>query len=253
MTKLQRSALLYVGTGFACAGGSLLLVRQLHSENRVPSFAPLTAVIVTSHEDGSGRTVSRDTSVRALRSDGSSVDLLISIDGQPHGNKTIFDVPHNRRVTIDPATASQTTYPMDSPEVKRALAISGCPPGLEGPRSTMLGYQVVKMTGTSPSVSRPMEQFDKLLAPDLNCFPLREEVSLLNQSQVTARNISTVIQLTRGDPDPALFQIPAGLTERTPSAVLAAQAQLRGRECSDCRKKSVLTLDRVYQKYNRPR
>lgn len=249
MSNVLRSSVLYVATGLVTVGVSLLVVTRVHSQVQTTSFEPFTAVLVTSHEDNTGARNDTETSLTAVRSDGSRAEMSVAVGNESEGTKTLLDVTNKRRVTIDPKTASQTTYPMSAAAVEDALRGHLCPGQLKGEHSTMLGYDVVKVTDLMPNTPAAQQRVDLWIAPALNCFPLREEAFLLKEGEVKARNISTVISISKGDPDPTLFQVPPGLTERSPSAVMAARAKLHGdTQCTSCSTRTANLLDQVYQR-----
>lgn len=82
----------------------------------------------------------------------------------------------------------------------------------------ILGYRVVLVHDGRTYGNGASNRHDRWEAPDLNCFPLRSVDFATRQAGVKApHNEAEVINVTFGEPDPALFSIPEKFVERSPS------------------------------------
>ena len=90
----------------------------------------------------------------------------------------------------------------------------------------MLGYQVRKVVKDSLSTSDRKVRFEAWLAPALNCDPLKTvNWGARNDGPFFMLEEIVVTSVTPGDPDAALFEIPANYVERSPGEVQAEYAR----------------------------
>lgn len=239
-------------------GGVAVLTAAFQAERR--ERTAFTAKIEARSYDPDGDLTATTLSAAAFRGDGASVDLREAVDGSPVNNRVILDPDAGVRTAVDSFTKSITTYPLH-PARKRALQMkpsASCEstlPGemLESPRAVsenMLGRRVLRAVtretlnfggGRSEVVQREL-----LLAPELDCFPLRTVVTVSRSDGTRlGSTITEVTSVTLGEPDPLLFEIPEDYVERAPSAVFAERARLEGRDCQNCGE-TANALDQAY-------
>lgn len=154
--------------------------------------------------------------IGAVRSDGSKVEVrrLTSPAGNVVEQRTISDLAFLRRTTIDGLTQSFTTYKLDP---KTTSPPSSCSNETGAPHSSLLGYDVVNDKSMLPGPADGSSRFvETWRTPTLDCLALDERFTQIAADGTTyVTNIRQVTRVEAGDPDPALFTIPAGYTERS--------------------------------------
>jgi hypothetical protein len=184
----------------------------------------------------------------AVRSDGSTAEIMRRLD--PNKNwvdmKVIIDAGSAKRISVDPATRSITTYsvPQSSSPV---VGHEGCTTSPSALHSTMLGYDVVKVEEKPSSMPGDTSSYESWRTPALDCFPMYESTSPTPDINGPTRTTRQVVFLTEGEPASSLFNIPADYTERSPSAAMKEFQHLFPAEpqCESCAT-SMSTLDSVY-------
>ncbi len=165
----------------------------------------------------------------------------------PNGLRKVLNIKDGHMVTVDPATSSLTTYT----DTDRDLEYYRRPPsGCEqqtrfapdpAAQEKVFGFEVKRFSGTLPGSEHTSERW---MAPDLNCFVLREETTILPDRSRHSRVTKSV---NLGEPDPALFEIPvSGYTERSPSEVLTIARRNLGLPPSPKSAHTFTVLDKIY-------
>lgn len=110
-----------------------------------------------------------------------------------------------------------------------------------------LGHRVLKAVQQLPQDRSGMITVaERWLAPDLNCLPLVETVSQRKDGKSTVVNQTEITSLKPGEPSPEYFSVPAGFTERPPSAVFAEYRRKYSKEkCEKC-VETDRRLDEIY-------
>lgn len=198
----------------------------------------------------------------AVRSDGSWVEAVqTEASGEVQGillRRKITDVANRKRVVVDPLTESITTYPL-SHAAAQAFAIKSlhsCEAnGTRLGTDRILGFDVdiveVQKRYDSPAVSNT-RRMKSWVAPELDCFPLRREIEMDVASKPTKKAIEAVTNISMGEPDRGLFEIPSNYKERSPSEVLAEAGRRfpnRFGACKGCRAGN-MQHDDVYNSAN---
>ena len=125
---------------------------------------------------------------------------------------------------IYPIAESVSSFPMSVEEVRSLTTQADCTTqggsGVIDPDpqpATVLEFKVVKRTVQFPAEgsSRASTQ-EEWLAPELNCFPLRQVHRDSDAPVAPVRTTSQVLRITPGDPDEAMFRVPPNFTERSP-------------------------------------
>jgi hypothetical protein len=171
--------------------------------------------VVTTH-NAANVELQNAITVYAQRGDGSNVLLQKTAGpGIPSGLRTVLDIPGKRMVTVDPATKSLTTFVRTDSDLEPYRRPSATCREHKNfaldptPQAKIFGFAVMRFSGTVPASRHTAERW---LAPELNCFALREEVTLMPEQFKHRR---TTISIRLGEPDPAPFEIPvAGYVER---------------------------------------
>lgn len=239
---------LCLATMFVFGVGSLIS-RKTSSVYASTLPVAFTAEYVVTTHNSTGIEIQNATSLFAQKGDGSHV-VLQKTTGlkQPSSLRRILDTNTRRMVTVDPNTLSVTTYYQTDADVVRARK----PPLAcdqhtafsrdAGSHEKVFGFEVARYSGKMPGADHAVVRW---LAPDLNCFVLREEVTIL-PDQSTYRRTTTSI--TVGEPDPSLFHIPtAGYVERLPSEVLTLARQKLGLPANPRSAHAYQALDKVYR------
>jgi hypothetical protein len=181
------------------------------------------ALVVTESESSynrSGELKIRGTSIIGVRSDGSTV---LSQNLPKPGNRgvaemrTIIDLGKREEIAVDGLTESVSTVPISSQHVELYRKGDTCTTDDPQARSVLLGYEVVRTVEDRIRPTRVL-RIEKWLAPALNCFPLKQVLSLgKTTADLYAASIKEVTQVTLREPPPSLFEPPAGYQERYPS------------------------------------
>lgn len=226
---------------FAVAAGGAWFTGAAYAETDAVAY---TAEMVHRTYDAAGVVKSSWTAVQAQRSDGSSVLVKTSYDGQPLGIKRIVDTATGTMTTVDPQTQSRATYKMNPEEVeRRRSANTVCQaPGTfragAAPGEKILEWDVVHFIGSFPgdTEKNPVERW---VAPGLNCLTLKEV-----GSHSPYKAVLTVEKISLGEPATELFEIPSALVERRPSEILTRASEQQGLKKPNAATAGV--LDQVY-------
>jgi hypothetical protein len=166
--------------------------------------------------------------VFARRSDGSYVHSYTTISprGETGWAAEISDLAGRRFAFLEPFTKSVSTfYLTDRAITERRLAQDECRAGDQmitigrsqssdsGQKMIILGRRVESVVQRSE-----VDTVERLVAPELNCHPLRESVTFPEGG----RNETRVLALEDGEPPASLFQIPTDYIERSPTEMEAA-------------------------------
>ena len=207
--------------------------------------------VVTTH-NVSNVELQNATTVFAQRSDGSSVILQKTVgQGFPNGLRRVLNTKIGQMVTVDPATSSLTTYTYTDRDLEfYRRPPSGCEQQTRfapdpAAQEKVFGFEVKRFSGTIPGSEHTSERW---MAPDLNCFVLREETTILPERSKFSRVTKSV---NLGEPDPALFEIPvSGYTERSPSEVLTIARRNLGLAPTPKSSHTFTALDKIYVRQN---
>lgn len=202
----------------AVASAGVIVVSNVNAQQT--TISPFTATLIESRFGNHGQKTRQETLLQAVRSDGSSVTLTNRTfpDGKQYQERTIIDLRNRKRIVIDPATESVTTYSLSAPAIAAIVAKFTSCRKIQGEKQDINGHAAVHEvvhTGLSPVVH------DRWLALDLNCFPMKQTVLKdAGKPQSTHNEIAT-ISISLGEPDAALFMVPLNYTERSPDEVMA--------------------------------
>ncbi|MGD1082777.1 MAG: hypothetical protein ABR881_31060 [Candidatus Sulfotelmatobacter sp.] len=210
------------GIGIVFVGlASLYTARQV-AAGRSEIVKAFTATVKETkfRPDGGGRR--EETYTVAFRGDGSSVvDHHHTLpNGQTVEVKMVEDMNSGRKVAVDYATESTSTYPLPSDYAATvARRASACTSVKDSGGSTILGYEVVLVHEGRTFANGAANVHERWEAPALNCFALRTIDSPPERSGVAKvpHNETEIVKVALGEPDPALFSIPKDFVERSPS------------------------------------
>jgi len=198
---------------------SFKLGRRLQINAQQSAAVPFTVFMVEKlYAAGQDEPVNVVESIVATRSDGSIVTVKRYPSPDNSGNwvqpRVLLDVPGKRRISIDPRTESLLIYPMTDAglAVQRTWQKSFCADRSNLQRSTLLGYEVLKVQAKGPE---ELEERTMWMAPKLDCFPLRETHTAGPPSGPTQRTAAEALFVIEGEPSPSLFKVPEDYAERT--------------------------------------
>ena len=226
------------GTFALGAAISAVNTARLKTDNSRSAF---TARTLTIYNNPDGSEVVRESGVEAYRSDGSwasNFQRRVQIPGRPaesHEVRYILDLPARRRVTIFPFAESKSTMALPDEWARHFSTRHDCLGTTERQSielspspGTILGYRVVKKIETRP-IDGELMRFELWVAPELNCYQLRSiDRDVTDPTAPVIRTQLEVVEIIPGEPDGDLFDIPAGLTERSPEDVEREIARREG-------------------------
>ncbi len=190
-------------------------------------FTPFTASLNFRHFTGGMRlAVTMESETFARKRDGSEIEIWSS--ASPNGKAghftTITDVATGEKIVLESFTKSRMTFHQTAAELREHLRGESCPEGIAqgADRETLLGQEVYKIH-SSREVHGRTEDDTKWVAPELGCFVLKRTRTLTYAGGSTSE---TPASLKIGDPAEALFAIPAGYVERSPSQLAAEWLRL---------------------------
>lgn len=212
----------------------LVAATQIHGSQR--QATPLTAEIEETFYKPDGQFSKVQRSIVAVRSDGSHLEIVFGAapDGRPVQQTRLLDVPAARRLVADELTKSLTTYEL-KPAAVESYRIQGgtCHADADSERRTLLSHEALRLTkqhGEDRGAGIRLSS-ESWIAVKLNCLPLQETILATqagNSPRVTSvRQVKSVVV---GEPNASLFEIPADLIERSPSAVMAEYERLVPRD-----------------------
>lgn len=158
----------------------------------------------------------------ARRVDGSLVRSFIVKDlDSPDGNEReavfIWNVPSRHNTMLEPFTKSAMTQLLSPKEIADFLSSQkACSEAIlraDANRSTeqLLGHAVVRLEETSTT-----SHTVSWVAPDFDCFPLRQTVALLDPKHAGLHHDNVVTKIEEGEPPSSMFAVPSDYTERSP-------------------------------------
>jgi len=223
MLKRVKLALSVLGAGLF---GFVLFITIYHvklwSQERQP-ITPFTATLLRYTVNSAGKKDGAPLRcVTAFRSDGSLVRMawVFMPDGHMTADRRIFDVATRKETRVFEGTESKNTRPMSDITRHALMSHTQVCSGESGPYSfevvghaRMLGYDVIHLKRDSPLVKggSEVQHTEKWVAPELDCYSLYTK----GQGSADHAGIDEVISVVHGEPDPALFEVPATYTERS--------------------------------------
>jgi hypothetical protein len=221
-----RSHIVLLLSSLALAAAITGLLRPTVQSAPAPAVRGMTIVsnLTMWNAEGRARPGQPPTIIRAFLADGSEVTAGMRQYPAPGGPwfpyREVTDVPGRRRVNIDFATQSLTTYPMSDKYIAHLPArweeeATACHDP-SASRGTYLGHEIVKRT-KSRRYGSSLLRTEVWNAVSLNCALLRKETFLDGRRAFLREAVS----VTLGDPAPELFVVPNGYVERSPSEVEA--------------------------------
>lgn len=216
-----RFLLIFVAATVAVAIVSTLVTRRVYGQSRRTALTYEQLEKLLTGPDTYGR---EQRTLHAVRGDGSSVEvrLMTAPDGRPVEQRMISDLGKLKRVTVEGHSESVTTYRIDS---RRAAQLAAkprdCSANSAAPRSSLLGYEVVldvrelarRHDGSVPRV-------EAWRATALDCLALEDRYFIQREGKEYLTNLRQVTSVRLGEPDTALFEVPASYAERAPSEVM---------------------------------
>lgn len=238
--------LLYLSGCALAVGGIAVGTSALQSvaSSQNPTRVSFIAQSSTKAFDKDGNEKYSRTESNAYMSDGSSLEIRETVNSQPSGLRIIRDFQRKKRIVVDPATSSITTYDMKGGVEPAATVQARCDGDDAG---MLLGFKVVsqrKAFHTNPGQTTTVEE---RRAPALGCYPLYHKSTVERDGSVLATSETSVTSVVMGDIASSELIPPSTFAERKPSEVLKIAKQQAGRKkCLDCEAKGYLQLDSAY-------
>jgi len=204
-----------------CVGLAVVYMTRQVAANGSGIVKPFTAAVNEVKFNSNGVAGHKETYVVAFRADGSNVtDYHRTLsNGQTTEVKMVEDVKNGRRVAVDYATESTSTYLLPSNySAMMAKQASACSATAASSEPPILGYRVVLVHDGHTYGNGASNVNDHWKAPELNCFALRRvEFATRKPGESAPHNEAEVANIVLGEPDPTLFSIPQNFVERSPS------------------------------------
>jgi hypothetical protein len=188
---------------------------------------PFTVTEVTRQFDSAGNVVSESRYLFAVNREGS----IASVDLNPGAGRVrqVLDVFNGRDFLVTPQSRSASVtlrpgtghFSSEEPCEARFRAYAGAVVSVDKSPNTILGVPVERISVKSPTG----HVTEVSAAPSLGCHMLKT-VTSRNGKAIQTR---TSEDLRLGDPDPALFEIPAGYRQTTMSLMSPDRAAPRPR------------------------
>jgi hypothetical protein len=208
---------------------AFLVTRRVAMKGQPPVRIPFTAVMVErTQRQGEKEPFKIENFTYALRHDGSWVTARhrqIFPDGGWGDIRVVVDLSFRRRVVVDPSTESVVTYPIPLNYVEGPPnPPEGCTTGVNPQRGNWLKYETVRIP--EPPQGEVLSR-EAWFAPSLGCVALRRVTTVrLPGSDETVYVVTMeALWVVEGEPDSALFDIPANYVERSPSELSAEHAR----------------------------
>jgi|GEM_PF-5727870 len=189
------------------------------------TFTPFSAERAILSFSGNGEYRSTRLQSFAIRSDGSQVLTMTQPDpsGVQRTERTVWDIQTSVRKSADDRTESYVVFPMRRMAHSFQHRSRTC---IDQPLAAerILGYQVVRLEEEFeiPTESGGRFRTVEYQAPGLNCYTLKEEAyQSTGDGPLELFEVKEVVSVVEGEPDPAVFELPRGYTERTPLEVLS--------------------------------
>lgn len=217
----MRRVVILVGVAAMCVCLSVIYMTLRVAAGASVTFKPFTATVHETKFYPNGGAAREETYTVAFRPDGSNVtDYHRRLStGQTTEVKLIEDVIGGRRVAVDYATESTSTYPLPSNySAIMAKQATACGNSSSSREPAILGYQVVLIHDGHKFGNGARNVRDLWEAPALNCFALRSVAFATKQpGEKAPHNEAEAIEIVLGEPNSALFSIPQNFVERSPS------------------------------------
>ena len=175
---------------------------------------PYTVVLqeIAIDAEGHGRVAS--IQLRAVRSDGSNV---LRMGDATNGGRMVFLAGESQRININPRRLVKSTqfspwhpgHTYRDPKFNCLMLLDGTKlAGTLVGEEFVAGYRAAKIVNEAAGST-------VWLSLDYGCAPLKSKMDFGKESSET-----TLVSFVAGEPDPALFEVPANYTEGPPSMLL---------------------------------
>jgi hypothetical protein len=204
------------------------------SSPQSPAFTPFVVSKRVTHFSGAKVTKEADFTI-ARRMDGSLVEsFMVTGSDSPDGNEReavfIWDIPSRHNVMLEPFTKSVMTQVLSPKEIanflssQKACSEASLPAEGNGASTEqLLGHAVVR-------VEEQLKVVDTVswVAPDLDCFPLKQTFTFLDPQHAGIRHEDVVTKIEERDPPSSMFAVPSDYTERSPAELQAEYSRKYG-------------------------
>lgn len=179
----------------------------------------------------------------AVRSDGSYVTASRPATGDlsvypQFGDRSLALRPQQQLVYVLDKLRIKTTTPLGTTVQPLAPMDPTCAAGRatgRGPykflrTEVFMGYQTYVYSYTIATPGGGEETTTRWFAPALNCRDIQARLDVKDESGTVKTMLNFATSIIEGEPDPALFAVPDGYQEVSPSEMEAQRAQSLGRE-----------------------
>jgi len=212
--------LLLAGSTVVVGAASFMTGRSLAPKALETRKKPFTATMVeTRYHEGKTQPVYTEYYLFAVRGDGAQVRVFRR-ESPAHEwmePKVIVDFAARKLVSVNPFAESVSTYSIGDGVVSvyPSQPKDACSnTNLE--RSIFVGFEVCKVRKELAGMAGVETSGEFLMAPALDCFALREEVTSGPVAGSKHRTVREALFVIAGEPAASLFQIPSNYVERSP-------------------------------------
>jgi hypothetical protein len=230
--ELMKRTLLWTTVVAVLSGGAVSLLKNQVLKAATVSPSPFTATAVTKFFDVTGTETGSEHSVYAVRSDGSAVRRVVrGLHRQSSRSDftIVTDLSANRRITLNHPVKAVTTYPLSDGEVRHLRDVRPCVIEPGTPARPILGRDVFRRVRTYATKKGSIHE-ELWVDPSLDCHAFASATTFLDASgKKWAHNVMEVTSVIPGEPDRALFAVPADYTELRPSEVFDKLRSVTGK------------------------
>ena len=250
---MKRLALLVVAT-VVVGGIAFLVARRASVHAQTGARKAFTAIYIDSGYKPDWTLALRQAGIYAVRGDGSTVEA--QSEELPNHEwvtvRSVVDLAARKRTSVSPETESISTYALsDAALAHYQRPDTSCSAQSSAPHATILGYDTVQVHSEITHPPGIVLKSDRWLAPALDCYPLRVRSFFGSTGGPPSPNFREVVAVMEGEPSPALFAIPEGYTERSPSEA-NAEYMKRFPGKTQFPESTGRKLDEIYERTHQP-
>jgi hypothetical protein len=213
-------SILVVATAAVCVLGTVTVIAQ----STVPvAFSAELVSTLYKYPSGEFGLSKKETYIRASNGNYAKISRdTLNKDGEEYNVRGVWNVVARLAFTVDERTRSVSSVPYSDAAINANKQSRSCGYNLPAESMYLLSHEVFKSTGTVISFSGGEKRYDEdWIAPDLGCYSLKRVTFRQKPGQpLIGATVTEVTRVTIGEPDPSLFDVPAGYAERSPSAIL---------------------------------
>lgn len=233
------------GYGVRILAGKVVGV-QAQGEN-----AAFTATVVTKQYDSLGNETVSQSTIFARKASGSTVTIRDSFrNAQSSKSTTIQSIEEMTAISALNDSKVKMTTRLSTEHLDRLRANQGraCATDSASAAQAVLGIPVVTKSSMQDGSDGKKAVIELMLAPSLGCYPMKKDRRVVDANgKLVVREMQEVVNVTLGEPNPALFTIPDDFLEKKPSEAYATEAaRLGDPECKTCSSRNLGIADDRY-------